>query len=290
VDDKDWAMLKIIDEERNLTKSAERLFISQPALTYRLHSLEQEFGIRILNRYRNGVSFTPQGEYILQFSKEILEKLKRTKEYVQSMDTRIEGPLRLGVSSVFAKFKMAPILKEYKRRFPGVQLILKTGSSTSQLPEMLQQHDIDIAILRGDFSWAENKHIILEEPFCIIASQPLELDQLPALPWIQYETAAISKTDHEYYGWWQEHFNAPLPPVTKVDSIEACIQLVSHGIGWTIMPKIHLGNHRSLFSRPVVWRNGRPMLRKTVMAYRTETLNWPAAKVFVDYVLHEYFA
>lgn len=287
MDDKDWVMLKIINEERNLTKSAARLFISQPALTYRLRSLEAEFGVRILNRYPSGVSFTMQGEHILKFAEEILEKYKLTREYVQSMDTRIEGPLRLGISSVFAKFKMAPILKEYKRRFPGVNLILTTGSSITQLPEMLQNNGIDIAILRGDFSWPEKKHTLLEEPFCIVASQPLELDQLLAHPWIQYETATITKSEDDYYCWWQEHFSVPLPAITKVDSIEACIQLVSYGIGWTILPKIHLGPHRSLFIRPVVWRNGLPMVKKTVMAYRTESLNYPPAKAFADHILHE---
>ena len=290
MDDKDWSMLTIIKQERNQTKSAERLFMSQPALSYRLHSLEKEFGVRILNRYPSGVSFTVQGEHILQFAEEMLEKLKQTKEYVQSMESRIEGPLRLGISSVFAKFKIAPILKEYKSRFPDVQLTLKTGSSTSQLPEMLEKQDIDIAILRGDFSWPEKKHIILEEPFCIVAAKPVELDQLPGLPWIQYETATITKTDNQYYGWWQEHFRTPPPPITKVDSIEACIQLVSHGIGWTIIPKIHLGNHRSLFSRPLIRHDGHPMLKKTVMAYRSDTLKWPAAKVFIDYILHKSFS
>lgn len=287
MDDKDLAMLMIINDERNLTKSAERLFISQPALTYRLRRLEEEFGVRILNRYQNGVSFTIQGEHILQFAEEILEKYKFTKKYVQSIETRIEGPLRLGISTVFAKFKMAPILKVYKRRFPDVKLILTTGSSITQLPEMLQNNEIDIAILRGDFSWPEKKHTLWEEPFCIVASQPLELDQLPALTWVQYDSATISKSENDYYCWWQEQFRVPLPPITRVDSIEACIQLVSHGIGWTILPKIHIGFHRSLFSHPVVWRNGCPMVKKTVMAYRTETLNRPAAKLFVDYILHE---
>lgn len=290
MDDKDWTMLKIINEERNITKSAQRLFISQPALTYRLHSLEQEFGVKILNRYPTGVSFTTEGEYILQLAEEILDKISYTKKYLQGMNTQVVGPLRLGVSSVIAKFKMAPILKEYTRRFPAVELDLKTGSSIAHLPQMLQNQDIDIAIIRGDFNWPEQKHIILEEPFCLVTSQPLKLSRLPYLTWIQYEKAALTKTDVEYYRWWKENFDAPLPHITKVDSIEACIQLVSYGIGWTILPKIHLVNNRRLFSHPITWGNGRPMLKSTYIAYRTENRNCPAAKTFVDFILHQSFA
>lgn len=290
MDDKDWTILKIISEERNLTKAAERLYMSQPALTYRLHGLEKGFGVSILNRYPSGVSFTRQGEYILKYAEEMLEKLKQTKEYVQDMEANIDGSLRLGISTVFAKFKMAPILKAYKERFPNVQIMLKTGSSTLQLPEMLQQRDIDIAILRGDFYWPEKKHVLLEEPFCIISANPLELAQLPSVSWIQYESAAVTKSDIQFYNWWQELYSAPLPPIIKVDSIEACIQLVSHGIGWAIIPKIHVGNRRSFFSSPAIWRDGRPMQKKTILAYRNEALNQPAARMFVDYVLNARFS
>lgn len=286
MDDKDWAMLKIIKEEGNLTKTAQRMRISQPALSYRLLNLEQEFGVKILNRNSNGISFTLQGEYILKCAEELIDKLKCTKEYVQIMENQIGGCLRLGVSTTFAKFKMAPILQRFKSRYPDIQLILQTGSSTSQLPEKLQKQDIDIAILRGDFSWPEEKHTIFEEPICLIYSKRLEFDQLPALTWIQDEPAINFKAS-DYLPWWQDYFSAPVPPITIVDSTEACIQFVSYGFGWAMVPKMHLRNHRSLFSRPIFWRNGSPMTRKTVMVYKTETFNSPAVKVFVDYVLRE---
>lgn len=155
---------------------------------------------------------------------------------------------------------------------------------------MLKKRDVDVAILRGDFDWPERKHIILEEPFCVVSAHPLKLEQLPYFSWIQYETAALTKMDNEYNSWWRERFNdIALPPIIKVDSIEACIQLVSHGIGWTIIPKIHVGTRRSFFSHPIVWSNGQPMLKQTVMAYRNEALARPAAKAFIDFVLHECF-
>ena len=50
MDTKDWIVLKTISDERSLTKAAERLYLSQPALTYRLRNLEKEFGVTILTR------------------------------------------------------------------------------------------------------------------------------------------------------------------------------------------------------------------------------------------------
>jgi DNA-binding transcriptional LysR family regulator len=105
---------------------------------------------------------------------------------------------------------------------------------------------------------------------------------------IQYETAKITKTEDDLYRWWREQFCSPLPNIVTVDSIEACIQMVSHGLGWCVVPKIHLGKRRSLFSCPVVWRDGHTMLRKTLMIYRSKALEQPVNKLFIDHVLREY--
>ena len=288
MDYKDWVILKTINEERNLTKAAQRLFISQPALTYRLQNLEHDVGVKILIRHSNGVFFTPKGEYLLKYAEEMLEQWEQVQHYVRNMESSIHGTLRLGVSSVIAKFKMAPLLKNFKKNFPDVEIILHTGSSTLQLPDMLQKEQIDIAILRGDTSWQENIHIIAEEPMCILFSQPIEIRQLPHIPWIRYEASAITKSDAQLNNWWTEQFSLPLPTIIKVDSIEASIQMVSYGLGWCILPKIHINNCRSLFSCPVVWNDGHIMLRKTIMAYRLETLQQPICKLFIDHVLRDY--
>ncbi|MBP8278617.1 MAG: LysR family transcriptional regulator, partial [Propionivibrio sp.] len=70
--DKDWRILKTIAEERNLTKAAARLYISQPALTYRLKNMEEEFGAQVVSRVPTGVELTPQGEYLLAYAAEML--------------------------------------------------------------------------------------------------------------------------------------------------------------------------------------------------------------------------
>jgi DNA-binding transcriptional LysR family regulator len=285
MDDKDWLILITIKEECNLTKAAAQLFLSQPALTYRLHNLEKEFGTKILDRHSNGVSFTMQGESILKYAEEMLEKLKSTKKLIQSTNPPVQGTLRLGISTVFAKFKIAPLLKVYQDQFPDVNISLRTGSSTLQLPNMLVANDIDIAILRGDIDWPEKKHTILEEPWCLIYSHQIELNQLPAIPWILHETAAITKADKLFDRWWQDQFSSSPPTVIRVNSIEACIQLVSHGIGWSIIPKIYLKKLPSLFIFPLFFRDGNPLLKKTIMVYKAKALEQAAAKEFVGFVL-----
>lgn len=288
MDYKDWVLLATISKERSLTKTAEHLFISQPALSYRLKKLEKDFGVKILHRFSNGVSFTPQGEYLLHYAQEMLQKLEEVQKYVSKMEVSIAGTVRLGVSSVVAKFTMAQLLKDFGEQFPAVKIILTTGSSTLQLPNMLQENQVDIVILRGNTDWKEGKHILGEEPMCIVSSKPIHTDQLPHTSWIHYVSSTITKTDELANDWWREVFHAPPPNIITVDSIEACLQMVSHGLGWCIVPSVHIANRRSLFSCPVTWPDGHITMRKTILLYRYESLSHPANKAFVDYILREY--
>lgn len=284
MDSRDWMILKTINEELSLTKAAERLYISQPSLTYRLHKLEKEFEVTILNRFSDGVSFTYQGECILKYAEKMLEELKLLKDHVQKMKEPICGTLKLGISTVFAKYKLAPILKTYQNRFPDVKISLKTGSSTLQLPDMLNKNTVDIIIIREAIDWSEKKHVILEEQYGIISSYPIKFDQLTSIPWIQYDLPFDDDTFHQ---WWNKQFSYPLSTnVIHVNSIEASIEMVSQGLGWAMIPKIHIENRRSMFFYPLIHSDGQPISLETLMLYRNKALDKPAVKVFVDYVLN----
>lgn len=285
---KDWLMFTFLAEEQNLTKTAERLFISQPALSYRLQNLEQELEVKLVNRYSNGVVLTQQGEYMVQYSMEMLERFAMLKTKLQSMNKDISGLIRIGFSSVVAKYKMAQIVKNYRSQFPSIKIHVETASSTLKLPEMLKNNQIDIAITRGDTDWDEGKKLLSEEPMCLVFHKPITLQELPEYTWIEYEPSYITKSHDQKLTWWREKIAQPLPYITKSDSIEACMEMVSCGLGWCIVPKIHTLQYRSLFSSPVVWPSGNTMSWRTYMLYRDAIEQDPVYKTFINYVKRKY--
>jgi DNA-binding transcriptional LysR family regulator len=282
MDNKDWIVLKSIFEERSITKAAERLYLSQPALTYRLRNLEKEFGVTILNRRSGKALLTEQGEYLLQYAEEMLAKLKKTKEHVLSMSGEVQGTLRIGASTTFAQWALAPLLKTFKDRFPLVEVQLKAQSSLHLL-NLLREQEVNIAIIRGDAYWPESKHLLREEPLCLVASQPIDLAALPDIPWIQYDIDfTINATDED---WWRENYSV-LPLVNmKVDKIDTCLQLVLHGLGWAIVPEIWLQSHPALYVQPMYWKNGTPITRNTWLLYQDCILERSAVRAFVEHLL-----
>lgn len=113
MDERDWVVLKTLYDEKNITKAAQQLFISQPALTHRLQQLEQKFRVEIVVRGRRGVQFTPQGEYLAKCAIEMLAKFQQMKENVLNMDYRVEGVLKLGDSNFFTDYKLPNLLKRF---------------------------------------------------------------------------------------------------------------------------------------------------------------------------------
>jgi DNA-binding transcriptional LysR family regulator len=281
MDDKDWLIVKTVAEEKNITKAADRLYISQPALTYRLKNLEKEFGAKLVSRNPNGVQLTHQGEFLLAYAKEMLLRFRDAKELIKNMENKVQGTLRLGTSAIFAHFELPQILKAFLDRYPEVEISLKTGLSY-QVHHMMQLDEISIAIIRGDYLWAEEKHLIHEEPICLVAHEPIELKDLPHKPQITYMTDSSLRPVVE--DWWRQSFEKPPLITMAVDSMDTCRQMVVHGLGCAILPETGLKAHKNLFRQNLRWPNGQPLLRRTWMIYHSSSLELSAVKAFVEFI------
>lgn len=285
MDDKDWAILKIISEEKNITKAAERLYLSQPALSYRLKNLEKEFGAKIVLRNNTGIVFTHQGEHLLSYALKMLTQLAIAKERIENMENKIQGTLRIGTSSIFAHYELPGILKGFLALYPDVDISLKTGLS-SQINKMLQKEEFAVAILRGDYFWPEEKYMLQEEPICLASSSVINLQDLPHRPRINYGTDSSLRVMLE--DWWREIFSCPPKITMEVDSMDTCRQMVLHGLGWAILPLIGLKQHDALYTRELYWRNETPVVRRTWMLYRNSSLELSAVHAFTNYLKSYY--
>ena len=282
MDAKDWLILKTIADEKNITKAAERLYISQPALTYRLKNMEKEFGAKFVSRSHNGIVLTHQGEFMLAYANEMLERFQDTKERIKNMENKVQGTLRLGSSSIFAHHDLPNILKNFLQIYPDVDVILKTGMS-ARIYRMLQKEEITVAILRGDYPWAEEKHQLRDEPICLVSSEPLEFKDLPGRTQITYATNSSLKPLIE--NWWREFFTEAPRATMDVDSMDTCRQMVLHGLGWSVLPATGLSEHENLHIKELYWRSGKPLRRSTWLMYYTSSLELITVKTFADYLL-----
>lgn len=281
MDDRDWFIIQTLYHEKNITKAAKALYISQPALTNRLQQIEKEFGVQIVNRGRRGVQFTPQGEYLAKSAHEMLVRFQKVKENVLNMENRVTGTLRLGVTNFFAYHKLPDLLMLFKDQYPNIEFKVSTGFS-GDIANLVNNEDIHIGFVRGDYGWKDKKRLLFEEKICIVSKKKIDIHHLPHLPRIDYRTDNLLKTlvDH----WWAENFSQPPSVSIDVDKAETCKEMVINGLGYAIMPSMILDDIDGLYKVEIKTKHDEPILRKTWMFYHEESLNLSMVKAFVSFI------
>ncbi|MHC1758442.1 MAG: LysR family transcriptional regulator [Negativicutes bacterium] len=280
MNEKDWQMLKVIAEEKNITRAAARLYISQPSLSYRLKALEEEMGTALVLRTPTGILLTSEGEYLYVYAQTMLHELRDVKEHIKDIKGSVQGVLRLASSSVFAYYELPALLKGFKQQYPNVEILLKTSRSPA-VNRLLQNGEVPLAFTRGDYHWLDGKYLFSEEPICLVSISPLDIDKLPLYPRIIVSSSEIQGMVEE---WWHQTFTVSPYITLEVDSMDICRQMALHGLGWGVMPAIGLKGFDSLYKQALYWKNGEPLVRRTWLMFRNSALQLPTVEAFVKYV------
>ncbi|MFS0634750.1 LysR family transcriptional regulator [Mesobacillus foraminis] len=281
MDERDWLILKVLYEKNNITKSAEILYMSQPSLTKRIQQIEKEFNLTIVSRGTRGVQFTPQGEYLAKCADEMLERHQRIKETVRNMDQEVSGTLRIAVSNFITRHKLPQLLKLFREQFPKVSYKVTTGWSR-EVFQLAYNREVQIGIVRGDYQWPESRQLLFEENICIVSTEHIEIKDLPALPRIDYETDALLKSMID--NWWSGNFSEPPVIGMEVDKADTCKEMVTSGLGYGILPSVLVENRNDLYKINLKDDAGKPLVRKTWMLYREESMDLKVVKEFVHFI------
>lgn len=285
LNERDWMVLQILYREKNITKTAKDLHLSQPALTNRIQQLENEFGVKIVNRGRRGVQFTPQGEYLAKSAHKMLLNIQEIRENVLNMENNIAGTLRLGVSNFFTDYMLPDLLKTFKEQYPNIEFKVTTNFS-SHIAQLIFNQDVHIGIVRGDYSWKEQKQLLFEETICIASKEKIDIDKLPYLPRIDYHTDPPFR--HSINNWWSEHFTQPPLINIEVDKAHTCKKMVANGLGYAILPSMILNDVHDIYKMDISTIDGKPLVRRTWMLYHEDSLQLNIVKAFVHFMEEQY--
>lgn len=284
MDKKNWLILQTVYAEKNITKAAELLYISQPTLTYRLQQIEKEFDIKLFYRGRRGVDFTEQGELLVKYAKDMLKQQQEMEELLWNSGNEVRGTLRLSVSRTFAFYRLPQILKAFNEKFPKVEFHVNTGVNIDVVQSIYKQ-EAHIGIVRGDHSWPSKKITITEENITILSSEEIDLTDLPSIRRISYKTDPTLEMVID--NWWKDHFSTPPISNMNVDNVEIAKRMVLNGLGYCIAPSIVLEKNDKLHKIFLSDTTGSPIIWKTRILYREELMELAMVTEFVHF-LQEY--
>jgi DNA-binding transcriptional LysR family regulator len=141
-------IFRILSEELNFTRTAERIHTVQSNVTTQIKALEEELGMPLFDRLGRRVTLTDAGRRFQPFAEQALLAMEQGQHAIQAGAVP-SGPLRIGAPESVLTYRLPQVLRAYRRRFPHVELIFRPYSDTT-VCSMLETGKFDIAIQMSD--------------------------------------------------------------------------------------------------------------------------------------------
>lgn len=133
-------------ECQNLTRAAERLYISQPALSIFISKLENSMGIPLFTRKNGKFILTYAGECYVEEARKMLELERSLRKKLDKITSEQSGRIRIGSSVRRSPWLLPPVIAKFEKEWPDVEVILKEGT-ISDLNELLDNFELDLVVL-----------------------------------------------------------------------------------------------------------------------------------------------
>lgn len=140
-----YKVFYIVANTGNITKAANQLFISQPAVTKSIKQLENSLGGVLFIRTKKGVTLTEEGKVFYQYVKSILEEVKNAHNKFNSLIHLEEGKIHIGASATVSKHFLMPYLEEFHKLYPNIDITI-TNELTTNLVKDLRNGYVDFLV------------------------------------------------------------------------------------------------------------------------------------------------
>jgi DNA-binding transcriptional LysR family regulator len=274
----------------SFTKAAEALFMTQPAVTFQVRQLEEQFDTRLFDRALGRIALTPAGVVAFEYAERILALSGELDARLKEMSGQEAGPLLIGASTTIAEFLLPQVLGEFKVRHPSVVPHLFVANSEA-VQERVAERSLDLGFIEGDTHLPS-----LVNDFCcddelrVVCAPQHALARGPSVaPRALAEHAYISRelgsgTREVVDRYLQKAGVAPdaLQVVMEASSPEALKGMVATGLGFAIMSRVTVAKEVRL-GELVEIALAPPLVRKLAVVYPKERFHSRVIEGFVQF-------
>ncbi|MCB1907959.1 MAG: LysR family transcriptional regulator [Rhodocyclaceae bacterium] len=130
----------------SFTRAAERLFMTQPAVTFQIKQLEEQLSTRLVERGPGGIALTPAGEIVMAYAERILELNDELGTRIAELTDELTGTLNVGTSTTIAAYWLPQLLDGFKRAYPRVVPRVMVGNS-AYIEARVAHRDLDLGLI-----------------------------------------------------------------------------------------------------------------------------------------------
>ena len=221
----------------SISGAAKRLYVTQPAISAEIATLERALKTRLFFRTNRGVSLTPEGEVLYEHVARGFSFIRAGEEKLREFGGLHSGMLRIGASDMTLRFFLLDYIADFRQRYPDVRLQVNSASTPGTL-EALRAGRIDFGVVSGPISPAEAADLelvpvrevrdifIATEDFEVAHRTVVEKSDLAECPLIMLERD--TSTRRYVSAWLGEDFPAPAIELATSDML---MEFAERGIG-----------------------------------------------------------
>lgn len=231
-----------VSEQASFSRAAEKLFITQPAVSKRIASLESELDTRLFDRIGHTISLTEAGRALLPRAHRILIEIEDSRRALANLADHVAGPLRIGTSHHIGLHRLPPVLRKFSQDFADVELDIQFMDSEAAC-NAVAAGKLELGIVTLPLESNEQLHYIpvWEDPLGIVVHEdhPLANEDRPDLASLANYNAILPATGT----FTREVLERALIPhgiklkvSLATNYLETIKMMVSVGLGWSVLP------------------------------------------------------
>lgn len=216
--------------EGSMTGAADKLYLTQPAISQQIRNLEEELGVELLVRGVRLIKPTLQGEILFDFAKRILQQAAQAEVAVKALGAELKGQLKVGTLNSMGVQLMSPIVSRLLKYNPKLSIVIDYGEG----PDLIQafnRKDLDLLILpevEKQFGLtmpeAEKRFLFKEEMWLVGSGKDMDMPK-------QITVAEVGKYPLIFFSREYPDFNRRLLEVLKANNVEIEPTFISPNVG-----------------------------------------------------------
>ena len=141
-----YSIFNCVAEKENISHAAKSLYISQPAVSKAISSLEDNLSVILFIRSSRGVRLTPEGRLLYEHTKSAFQTIDQAEDSLKKINDLGIGHLKIGASNTLCKFLLLPYLKDFVKQYPHIKITIE-NHSTYQTLKSLENRSLDIGLV-----------------------------------------------------------------------------------------------------------------------------------------------
>lgn len=276
-------------EQRSISKTANIMYVSQPAISYSLKELENQLGYNLFHRTARGIEPTIEALTLYNYISTAFNIIRDGEECLKDLNELNIGEVRIGVPSNIAVYFLSSLIADFRKIYPGIKFEV-VSKSTTELVDLLETRNIDLiidALPINTNNRAVKKKILVKFQNCFVYNKKVfgkiniintsDLKKYPLI--LPVQTSSIRLKLDEY----MDGVNVKLHPVIEAGTTEFMLEMVRNGsgIGYVIKEAIEMNDDKEIFDFVL---KGEKLPIVEVCAVYLEEFETKALKKFLEFL------